>query len=77
MCNMKGSFNGWHRHRESEQLQPLTSDRSSSSLRCRFGLAKPQPLSFDSISSLSQHWTNTRYRNGVLRSNSYVHMTDD
>ena len=29
-------------------------------------------LVFDSVGSLLQHWTNTRYRNGILRSNSYT-----
>ena len=29
-------------------------------------------LVFDSVGSSLQHWTNTRYRNGMLRSNSYT-----
>ena len=29
-------------------------------------------LIFDSVDSLLQHWTNTRYWNGILRSNSYT-----
>ena len=29
-------------------------------------------LVFDSVGSLLQHWTNTRYRNGILCSNSYT-----
>ena len=33
-------------------------------------------LVFDSVGSLSQHWTNTRYRNGILTL-KLLYMRDD